>query len=64
MTDAELDVELIATSDVFVPEYSQIPRLSASQPASEALIELELAMYDQPGLVDAGGHLIGVGRKR
>jgi 2-polyprenyl-3-methyl-5-hydroxy-6-metoxy-1,4-benzoquinol methylase len=64
LTDAELDVELIATSDVFVPEYSQIPRLSASQPASEALIELELAMYDQPGLVDAGGHLIGVGRKR
>ena len=64
LTVAGLEVELIGTSDVFVPEYSQIPRLSASSRAAETLIELEVAMYDQPGLVDAGGHLIGVARKR
>ena len=63
LLDARLDVEQIATSDALVPEYSQIPRIAASPRATEALIALEVAMYDQPGLVDAGGHLLGVARK-
>lgn len=63
LLDANLDVEQIATSDALFPEYSHIPRIAESPRAAEALIELEVAMYDQPGLVDAGGHLLGVARR-
>lgn len=61
---AELDVETIATSDPLLPEFLHVPRIAASPQATAALMALELAVSEQPGLVDAGGHLLGVARAR
>jgi ubiquinone/menaquinone biosynthesis C-methylase UbiE len=63
MTGAGLDVEMIATSDPVLPEYLAVPRISESERASAAMMELELALFDKPGLADAGAHLLGVARK-
>ncbi|MGH7618252.1 MAG: class I SAM-dependent methyltransferase [Gemmatimonadaceae bacterium] len=63
LESAGLGVETIAASDSLIPEYFQIPKINASEKASAELIALEVALSERPGLVDGGGHLIGVGRK-
>ena len=60
---AGLRVETVAASDPLVPEYLQIPKITASPEASAALIALEVALSERPGLADAGGHIIAVARK-
>ena len=63
MKAAGLVVETIAASDPLVPEYLQIPKITASPDASAALIALEVALCERPGLADAGGHIIAVARR-
>jgi 2-polyprenyl-3-methyl-5-hydroxy-6-metoxy-1,4-benzoquinol methylase len=63
LTTAGLEVETIATSDALIPEYLQVPRISDSPRASAAITSLEIALATQPGLVDAGAHMIAVARK-
>jgi 2-polyprenyl-3-methyl-5-hydroxy-6-metoxy-1,4-benzoquinol methylase len=50
----------MATSNPLFPEYQQLPRINASPQASARFIELETALSEQPGLVDGGGHLLGI----
>jgi len=52
----------MATSNPLFPEYQRLPRIDASPVASARFIELETALAEQPGLVDGGGHLIGIAR--
>jgi len=40
-----------------------LPKIAASTVASDRLVELEVALCEETGLVDAGGHLIAVGRR-
>ena len=60
---AGLQVVEMATSNPVVSEGAQIPKISASEEASSALTELELALCTRSGLLDAGEHLIAVARK-
>lgn len=58
-----LDVEVLATANPFLPEFLSVPKIAASERAAQTLVELEVALCEQPGLVDAGGHLLAVARK-
>ena len=49
--------------DRFLPEYLAVPNITASDLAAQTLVDLEVALCEQPGLVDAGGHLLAVARK-
>jgi hypothetical protein len=40
-----------------------VPKIAANAPAADALRQLEVALCDHPGLVDAGGHLLAVARR-
>jgi len=51
------------SSEFHQPITLNIPNTAASALASDRLVELEVALCEEPGLVDAGGHLIGVGRR-
>jgi SAM-dependent methyltransferase len=56
-------IEMAAVNPV-VSEAAQIPRITASEQAAATLTELELALCNQPGLVDTGEHLLAVSDKR
>lgn len=63
LTELGISVETCAAANPFLPEFLSVPKIAASERASRILIDLEVALCEQPGLVDAGGHLIAVGRK-
>jgi SAM-dependent methyltransferase len=58
-----LRVVEMAAANPLVSEGAQIPKVTGSEEASSALVELELALCNQPGLVDTGEHLLAVGQK-
>jgi SAM-dependent methyltransferase len=62
---AGLTVERMATANPLVPGPVglAIEAISGSDEASAALMELELALCDRPALLDAGEHLIALGRR-
>lgn len=62
IVEAGLEPGVIATASPFLPEFLQVPRIDESPRATAALIALELALCAQPGLRDAGGHMIAVAR--
>lgn len=64
LSDAGLDLEELATSNPLVPLGAAMPRVSGNSTAAEKLEELEIALCQCPGLIDAGEHLIGAARKR
>lgn len=63
LSDAGFAVERIACANPLFPQFMNVPNTAASVLASERLVELEVALCEMPGLVDAGGHLIGIGRR-
>jgi ubiquinone/menaquinone biosynthesis C-methylase UbiE len=63
LTAAGLAVEAVASSNCVVPQFSRIPNLEANDAAARKLADLERALADVPGLVDAGGHIIAVARR-
>jgi hypothetical protein len=58
-----LQVVEMAAANPVVSEAEQIPRITASAQASVALIALEVALCNRPGLVDTGEHLLAVADK-
>lgn len=60
---AGLSVVAMAASNPLVSEGAQIPNITDNPAASAALTALELALCDQPGLVDSGEHLLVVAQK-
>lgn len=63
LTKAGLETVALATSNPLIPEFQQLPRITASTSAGERLVELETRLCEHPGLVEAGAHLIAVGLK-
>jgi 2-polyprenyl-3-methyl-5-hydroxy-6-metoxy-1,4-benzoquinol methylase len=57
------EVEGIATSNPLVAELQSLPKITESPSAARALSSLEIALSQQPGLLDAGGHLLAVARR-
>ena len=60
MSDAGLRVTRMATANPIVPATLKAPRLSGSEDASAVLTELEVALCEEPGLLETGEHLIAV----
>jgi 2-polyprenyl-3-methyl-5-hydroxy-6-metoxy-1,4-benzoquinol methylase len=60
---AGLEVLTLASSNCIIPQFQALPNFSASPVASRMIEELEVAVCDHPGLVDAGGHLLAVARR-
>jgi hypothetical protein len=60
---AGLQVERVACANPLFTQFMKMPQTEASSLASDRLIELEVAVCEQPGLADAGGHLIAAGRR-
>jgi ubiquinone/menaquinone biosynthesis C-methylase UbiE len=60
---AGLEVESLASANPIVPTYQALPNFEANPAAERTLRELEVAVCDYPGLVDAGGHLLAVARR-
>ncbi len=58
-----LQVIEMAAANPVVSEGAQIPAITSSAQATEALTELELSLCTYPGLVDSGEHLLAVARK-
>jgi hypothetical protein len=63
LADLGVLVETCAAANPFLSEFLPVPKIAASERASQILVDLEVALCEQPGLVDAGGHLLAVGRK-
>lgn len=63
LAQAGLRVVQMAAANPVVSEGARIPRITASTQASAALIALEAALCDYPGLVDTGEHLLAVAEK-
>jgi SAM-dependent methyltransferase len=63
LEQVELKVVDMAAVNPVVSEGAQISRIAASESASAALTELEVALCNQPGLVDGGEHLLAVAEK-
>jgi ubiquinone/menaquinone biosynthesis C-methylase UbiE len=63
LAELGLRVETCAAANPLLPEFLQVPTIAASERASQTLIDLEVALCEQPGLVDGGGHLLAVARK-
>ncbi len=63
LADAGLQAEVIASANPLVPEAASIPKIHGDERASVALADLEAALCDWPGLLDAGEHLLAVCRK-
>ena len=61
--EAGLRTRVLATSNPLIPEFASLPRIEESQEASNALRDAEIALCTQPGLLDAGEHLIAVTTK-
>jgi ubiquinone/menaquinone biosynthesis C-methylase UbiE len=64
LVEVGLEVQVLATANPFLPEFLAVPKITASERAAQTLVDLEVALCEQPGLVDAGGHLLVVARKR
>ncbi len=63
LSDAGFELLELATSNPLVPEVVQLPEISANPKAAARLADLEVALCQVPGLVDAGEHLIAAARK-
>jgi len=63
LENAGLRVERLASANPLFTQYMKMPQIEANPSASDRLIELEVAVCEHPGLVDAGGHLIAVARR-
>jgi len=63
LVELGLEVEVLATASPFVPEFLAVPKISASERAAHTLMDLEVSLCEQPGLLDAGSHLLAVARK-
>jgi hypothetical protein len=61
---AGLETETMASSNPLLPEFLAVPRIDLSPQASAAMIALEVALCEQPGLRDSGGHILAVARLR
>ena len=61
---AGCDVVTMAAANPISGDGQALARIEASPAAEERLTELEIAICEEPGLVDAGQHLIVVGRRR
>ncbi|HXT18920.1 MAG TPA: class I SAM-dependent methyltransferase [Gemmatimonadaceae bacterium] len=61
--DAGLAVEKLASANPLLPQYSRVPNIEVNAHAADRLRDLEVAVCDNPGLVDAGGHMIAVARR-
>ena len=61
--DEGLSVEQIASANPLFTQYMKVPQIEASTAASDRLMALEVAVCQNPGLIDAGGHLIAVARR-
>jgi SAM-dependent methyltransferase len=64
LEQAELQVIEMASANPLVADGNQMPKVTSSPQACQALLELEVAVCNQPGLLDAGEHLIAVAAKR
>jgi 2-polyprenyl-3-methyl-5-hydroxy-6-metoxy-1,4-benzoquinol methylase len=53
----------MASPNPLLTEFTQTPQIVASEKAAAAMLALEVTLCRQPGLLDAGGHVIAVGRK-
>lgn len=58
-----LRVLQMASANPVVSQGTQIPRITGSPQAAEALTALEVALCTQPGLIDTGEHLLAVAAK-
>jgi 2-polyprenyl-3-methyl-5-hydroxy-6-metoxy-1,4-benzoquinol methylase len=63
MADAGLAVEAMASANPLLAQFQTVPRMAESARAADALLALELAACEHPGLLDAGGHLIAAARR-
>ena len=63
LVELGLEVRTLASANPFLPEFLAVPKIAASERAAQTLVDLEVALCDQPGLVDAGGHLLAVAIK-
>jgi 2-polyprenyl-3-methyl-5-hydroxy-6-metoxy-1,4-benzoquinol methylase len=63
LTAEGLRIERLASANPIFTQYMKVPQIEASTAASDQLMALEVAACEQPGLVDAGGHLIAVARR-
>lgn len=63
LVDVGLTVETFAAANPFLPEFLPVPKIAASEGASQTLIDLEVALCEASGLVDGGGHILAVARK-
>lgn len=63
LVEAGLEVQTLATANPFLPEFLAVPKLESSERATERLVDLEVTLCDQPGLVDSGSHLLAVAIK-
>jgi SAM-dependent methyltransferase len=63
ITDAGFTVERMASANPILPQFQPVPKIEANPRAAALLEELEIAVCDAPGLLDAGGHLLAVARR-
>jgi hypothetical protein len=63
LVEACLEVRTLASANPFLPEFLPVPKMEASDRASQMLVDLEVALCDQSGLVDTGSHLLAVALK-
>jgi ubiquinone/menaquinone biosynthesis C-methylase UbiE len=63
LVEAGLEVRTLASANPFLPEFLPVPKIEASERAARMLVDLEVALCDQPGLVDTGSHLLAVAIK-
>lgn len=63
IAEAGLSLETMASANALLPAFTKVPNIEASELASRRVIEMELAVAELPGLLDAGGHLIAAARK-
>ena len=63
LVELGLEVRALASANPFLPEFLPVPKIAASERAAQTLVDLEVALCEQPGLVDAGGHLLAVAVK-
>ncbi len=63
LADVGLAVEVMASANPLLPYFQQVPRITGQPEAEETLRRLELAVFECPGLRDAGGHVIAAARR-
>jgi hypothetical protein len=63
LVEAGLEVRTLASANPFLPEFLPVPKIAASERAARMLVDLEVALCGQPGLVDTGSHFLAVALK-